>query len=112
MTISVFRLIKIPGFSNSFGVNRSEEWDLRLVKNFSSISDAREFVREQHRGSSAFLNLVVDVRNDKIKTAFLDEFSFHNDLYTLQREYFIGNRKDILQKLRQLLKQDGIVIKD
>ncbi len=111
----VFKVVKYTkdGCSNSHSINRNEEWVLKADQSFTSLKEARQYVLMCHEQNPYFKSLIVDIqkklsKDDKLR--ILTDFALDNDLYFLQRNYFIGTKDEILKKLSKFLVKEKIKI--
>jgi len=110
--IKVYKVLKfsIPA-SGKHSINRDESWSIALMQTFSSMEEAKEFVREKHRHSVEFI-LLTELLSESEKQKFLNVFSFDDETYITQRTYFIDiSRRNVQARLVDRLKQEQIDVR-
>lgn len=107
----VFHLKRQGGLSNAYAVNRFETLKVRFHKSFETLEEAEKYVEQIHRYSPAFIVLAHELNDETQKQAFLREFAVTNDLYLLQRDYFIADSdKTLVKRLKEKYIADGIEV--
>jgi len=87
---TVYRIDTYDIHNNEYCVNREESWQIRKVKVFDRLDDAKDYVRKKSIRQTDFLLFSHNVKDDEMEEA-LDNFCFKNDLYMRYRRFFVGD---------------------
>jgi hypothetical protein len=105
---TVYRINTFPIQDNSYCVGRSESWNIKKDKDFNSLEEAKDYVREKSRMFTNLPLFLINFEKQEDKDKFVDEFCFDNKYLKYQR-FFIGNPDT--NKIVSHLKEKGINVK-
>lgn len=108
MSLPVYVIDTFDAQNNHFGVNRAENWQIRLDQTFENHESAEEHVIQKTLAHSILPTLLVG-QSDERKRFIIREFCFDNDLYLYHRRHFIGYPP--VTKLKQSLAHQGVGVR-
>ena len=104
--IKVYILDKFPEEKNKYNTNRIENWEVRYDKSFSSLKEAKEYIKEKTRITvPEFTNLVF---SSILPREQAEEIFFSDSTYLKYQRYFIG--KPPISSIKQCLINSGIKV--
>jgi len=84
--IQVYRIDTYPAGSDSYAVDRSENWFLRKDRQFDTKEEAEQYIIEKSKANTELANFSAFIKEDK-KAEFYHQFCFTEDRYASYRRY-------------------------
>ena len=103
--IQVYYLEKYPITTNAYSISRSEQWEFKKDKEFESLDDAKQYIRDRTKSNSEFILYAYGHTGLK-RAELLEKFCFTDDFVHKLRYFLEPCKEKIIEKLNN----DGIKI--
>jgi hypothetical protein len=110
MSFQVYRIETFDNKGNSHAICREENWIVKKDQSFDTLEDALEYIRNKTKMVTHLPTLLIDVKSQEEKRKIIDDFCFHDPVYTSYRRYFLN--KPCLREIKAALQKHGIQVKN
>lgn len=108
MSFKVYKIDTFPGGSNSYGVDRSENWYVKKDSAFDTLKEARDYIISKNMLLSDLPLYTHAIQDDDARNKVINDFCFDDPKFAAKRRFWLG--KPNVEEMKKALAHDGVKI--